>query len=183
MRIIAGSARRTALEAPEGSGTRPMLELARGALFNSLGELAWGAAVLDLYAGSGALGLEALSRGAKSCLFVERDRTAAAALAHNIAKCRMLDRAETRTMAVGAFLAGASGNYGLAFVDPPFAEGCEWRIGGGAEKAMRSLAGIMAAGGRLVLRLEDSESPPEWPELESEGGRVYGRSLICRYRK
>ncbi|MDR3077975.1 MAG: RsmD family RNA methyltransferase, partial [Planctomycetota bacterium] len=96
MRIISGSARRTVLEVAAGSDTRPLLEMARGALFNSLGERVAEASVLDLYAGSGALGLEALSRGAKSCLFVERDRAAAAALARNIAKCRMRDRAEAR---------------------------------------------------------------------------------------
>jgi 16S rRNA (guanine966-N2)-methyltransferase len=160
-----------------------MLEMARGALFNSLGERVRGAAALELYAGSGALGLEALSRGAEKCLFVERDKAAAAALTHNIARCRMQDRAETRMAAAEAFLAGASGDYSLAFVDPPFAEGGEWRIGGGAETAMRSLAGIMAVGGSLVLRLDDSEVPPEWPNLESEDERRYGRSLICRYRR
>jgi hypothetical protein len=81
------------------------------------------------------------------------------------------------------FLAGAAGAYGLILVDPPFAEGGEWRAGGGEGEALRSLAGILAIGGTLILRLDASVAAPEWPGLDPEGERTYGRSRVCRYLK
>ena len=183
MRIIAGTARRIVVDVAEGSSTRPFLEMARGALFNSLGPLPAGTRALDLYAGSGALGLEALSRGVEHCVFVEQDAAAFAVLLRNIEKCRMRDRAEARRLPAEAFLAEDAGRYGLAFVDPPFREAPEWRAGGGADSSMRALAERLTAGGTAIFRMEDGNEPPEWPGLQAMGGRRYGRSLICRYRK
>lgn len=184
MRIIAGSARRTALEVARGSSTRPFLEMARGALFNSMGEAVIGARTLDLYAGSGALGLEALSRGAERCLFVENDPLACKALEKNIAKCRMSGRA--RLARGDAFRVAASepGPYDLIFVDPPFPELKEWRGGGRADGLMRETARLLADGGVLVFRLEDGKAlPPAWPGLALGSDRRYGRSRVCRYGK
>ena len=84
MRIIAGSARGRRLKAPPGLDTRPMMDRAKEAVFSALGETVRGAVVLDLYAGSGALGLEALSRGAVAATFVEWGREARATLADNL---------------------------------------------------------------------------------------------------
>ncbi|MDR2390774.1 MAG: RsmD family RNA methyltransferase [Planctomycetota bacterium] len=183
MRIIAGTARRIVIEVAKGSSTRPFLEVARGALFNSLGSPPAGTRVLDLYAGSGALGLEALSRGAESCVFVEWDAAAFGVLLRNIGKCRMQDRAKARRLSAEAFLADDAGHYELIFVDPPFREAPEWRIGGEADASMRVLARRLAIGGTAILRMENGSEPPEWPGLDAAGGRHYGRSLICRYRK
>ncbi|MGH7151836.1 MAG: RsmD family RNA methyltransferase, partial [Planctomycetota bacterium] len=92
MRIIAGEHRGARLLSPEGRTTRPMLDRVRTALFDRLGPLA-GARVLDLFAGTGCLGFEALSRGAESCRFVESDPRALAALRANVEKLRMEERA------------------------------------------------------------------------------------------
>lgn len=183
MRIIAGSARGAILDVAADSTARPFLEMARGALFNSLGEFVVGARVLDLYAGSGALGLEALSRGAESCVFVERDRRSAASLRKNVAKCRMDAQATVRQAGVAETIATDAGPYDLIFVDPPFPELGGWRQGGVAEQVMRGAARVLAAEGELIFRIEDAKAkPPEWPGLDLVKDKRYGRSRICRYR-
>lgn len=183
MRIIAGSARRIQLEVAEESSTRPFLEMARGALFNSLAGRVDGARVLDVFAGSGALGLEALSRGAESCLFVERDAGAVAALKRNIARCGTEERCRVIRDDAARALAGVAGEFDLIFADPPFPDLGEWRVGGRAEGLMHSLAGAMAGGGLLIFRLEDGKAtPPAWPGLVAADDRRYGRSRILRYR-
>ncbi|MCC8189026.1 MAG: 16S rRNA (guanine(966)-N(2))-methyltransferase RsmD [Planctomycetes bacterium] len=184
MRIIAGSARRISLQVAAGSSTRPFLEMARGALFNSLGPRVTAAQVLDLYAGSGALGLEALSRGAASGVFVERDSAAAAALAANIAACGFTASARAVRADVGTFLAAAAGPFDLIFVDPPFPELAGWQADGAQGGIMRDAARVLAAEGLLVFRLEDGKAaPPDWPGLELADDRRYGRSRVCRYRR
>lgn len=182
MRIIAGAARRTILEVAEGSGTRPFLEMARGALFNALAGRVAESAVLDVFAGSGALGLEALSRGAASCVFVERDSAACRALEKNIGKCGMGPRSRVVRHDAAAALAAERGGYDLIFLDPPFPDLPEWRAGAGAEGLMRDAARVLLPGGTLVFRLEDSRiGPPEWPGLRLDSDRRYGRSRVCRY--
>lgn len=184
MRIIAGDARRTLLEVAKGSETRPFLEMARGALFNALGDRVAGARVLDLFAGSGALGLEALSRGAGSCVFVERDSAAHAALGRNIAKCRVGACARAVRSDVGRAVAGLREEFDLIFVDPPFPDLPEWRPDGTAGGIMRDAARLTAIGGTLIFRLEDGRAAtPEWPGLELTVDRRYGRSRVCRYGK
>lgn len=118
MRIIAGTAKGRRLDSP-GEATRPFTGKAREALFSILGEALQGADVLDLYAGSGSLGLEALSRGAASAVFVERDRTTLDALERNILAVDLGGRIEP--VAVEVFLDGAIGTFDLVFVDPPYA--------------------------------------------------------------
>lgn len=182
MRIIAGTARRLQLEVAKGSETRPFLEMARGALFNALGDRVTGARVLDLYAGSGALGLEALSRGAASCLFVERDGAAFAALGRNIAKCGMETKSRRIRSDVETAVAGIGERFDLVFVDPPFPELGEWHSGGAAAGMLQCGRRLVAAGGTLVFRLEDGRAaPPEWPGLRLAVDRRYGRSRVCRY--
>ncbi len=182
MRIIAGAARGARLEVAEGSPTRPFLEMARGALFNSLGRAVGDAEVLDLYAGSGALGLEALSRGAARAVFVERDRDAAAALKKNILRCGMADRSRIVRGDAGKMLAAAAERFDILFVDPPFPDLPEWREGGAAERVMAAAAARLRPGGILVFRLEDGRAdPPAWPGLRLAADRRYGRSRVCRY--
>jgi 16S rRNA (guanine966-N2)-methyltransferase len=117
MRIIAGAAKGRPLAAPR-AGTRPLTARAREALFSSLGPSLAAAAVLDLYAGSGSLGLEALSRGAASAVFVERGRRAADALRANIAAVGL--GGEVVIDDVTRFLRRDDGVYDLVFVDPPY---------------------------------------------------------------
>lgn len=121
VRIIAGEHRGRILKAPKGLGTRPMLDRVREALFSSLGTRVEGARVLDLFAGTGSLGLESLSRGAASARMVESDRSALAALRGNVAALRLEERAH---VVAGDALEPASWGqderYELAFFDPPY---------------------------------------------------------------
>jgi 16S rRNA (guanine966-N2)-methyltransferase len=122
MRVVAGSVGGRRLRVPPGHATRPTSELVRGAIFNSLTSLGLvdGATVCDLFAGSGALGIEALSRGAASAVFVERDRKAADTIRANLADLGLAERgrvvvADALTWAAGAAPAD------IAFIDPPYA--------------------------------------------------------------
>ncbi len=119
MRVVAGEFKGRRLHAPRGVRTRPTADRVREALFSMLGDVS-GARVLDLYAGSGALGIEALSRGAGSALFVERDRPALAALRRNL-EAVGADADVKREDALG-FLTRAEGTFDLVFCDPPYDE-------------------------------------------------------------
>jgi 16S rRNA (guanine(966)-N(2))-methyltransferase RsmD len=120
MRIIAGELGGRRIAAPPGKGTRPMLDRVREALFSSLGARVEGAAVLDLFAGSGSLGLEALSRGAASVRLVESDRRAVALLRQTLEALAVAERVE---LVPGDALAPASWGerpWDLVFFDPPY---------------------------------------------------------------
>jgi 16S rRNA (guanine966-N2)-methyltransferase len=117
VRVVAGDFKGRRLVAPRGLGTRPTADRVREALFSMLGDVS-DARVLDLYAGSGALGIEALSRGAKSAVFVERDQAALAALRRNLDAVGA--RAEVRRQDVLRFLARPEGTFDLVFCDPPY---------------------------------------------------------------
>jgi 16S rRNA (guanine966-N2)-methyltransferase len=123
MRVIAGSARGRQLVAPRGSGTRPITDRVKETLFGIIGERVIDATVLDLYAGSGAIGIEALSRGAARCDFVEQDRRAVAAIRQNLAHAGLAGRGSVHAMDVLRYLERPAGDrYGLIFVDPPYEE-------------------------------------------------------------
>jgi 16S rRNA (guanine966-N2)-methyltransferase len=130
VRVVSGSLRGRPIRAPEGEGTRPTADRARQAVFNILEHAPWsdgigGLRVLDLFAGSGAMGLEALSRGAASCLFVENAGPALAAIRANIAALGLGDRAgllERDATRLGERPATAD-RFGLAFLDPPYRSG------------------------------------------------------------
>jgi len=118
VRVVAGEFKGRRLHAPRGVRTRPTADRVREALFSMLGDVVAGARVLDLYAGSGALGIEALSRGAESALFVERDQAALAALRRNLDAVGA--NADVRRQDVLRFLARPEGTFDLVFCDPPY---------------------------------------------------------------
>lgn len=125
MRIVAGSWRGRKLAAPPGNATRPTADRVRQALFDMLLHAAWGghdaldaARVLDVFAGTGAYGLEALSRGAAHATFIEHDRVALAALRANIAACGAQDRCIV--LAIDALVVPPDGPSDLVFLDPPY---------------------------------------------------------------
>jgi len=121
MRVVAGELRGRHLEAPEGRHTRPTSDKVRQAVFNSLESAGFidGARVADLFAGSGAMGIEALSRGAASCVFVEKDRTALDVLRRNLASLDLGTRSKVVPGDVVPALARL-GAFDLAIVDPPY---------------------------------------------------------------
>jgi 16S rRNA (guanine(966)-N(2))-methyltransferase RsmD len=128
MRVIAGVARGVPLAAPRDRGTRPITDRVKETLFGILGERVLDARVVDLYAGSGAIGIEALSRGASHATFVERNRQAVGVIGSNLERTGLADRATVRPMDVMRFLASASASaaqgsaYDLALLDPPYQE-------------------------------------------------------------
>ncbi len=182
MRVIAGSARRILLKVVEGSETRPFLEKARGALFNALAAYVPDATVLDLYAGSGALGIEALSRGASRCVFVEKDRTCAECLRQNLRSCKLEASAQVLAQPVENALQGLRQTFDLIFMDPPFRLNPEWNQEDTAQSMMKESARLLADDGLLIFRYEqDKTDAPVWPELELLRDRKYGRSRVCIY--
>ncbi len=123
MRVIAGSARGLRLVAPKDPRTRPIADRVKETLFAILGDRVADAQALDLYAGTGAIGIEALSRGAVHATFVERSREALLAIRENLARTDMGARASVHSGDVEAFLGSDFiGAFDLAFVDPPYAE-------------------------------------------------------------
>ena len=140
MRIIAGSLRSRRFEAPPGLKTRPTSDRLRETLFNVIAARIEGAALLDLYAGSGAVGIEAMSRGAARVLFVERAAAALKVLRGNLAGLGLRDGAEVRAESVAAFLRRAAGvPFDVIFLDPPYDAEGEY------EKTLGSLGGNSAA--------------------------------------
>jgi len=176
MRIIAGIAKGRRLLVPRDGGTRPMMDRAREGLFSSLGESVVGARVLDLYAGSGSLGLEALSRGASAAVFVERGRAALTALRANVTAVGL--GGEIVAADVDAHLARAAGPFDLVFVDPPYALPLA-----SVEHALGRLARLLAAGGAVVLHRRAGEGLGLLPGLTVIDRRRYGDTEITRLVK
>lgn len=180
LRIIAGEFGGRRLKSPPGEGTRPMLDRVREAVFATLGERVEGTDVLDLFAGTGSLGLEALSRGARRVRFFERDRAMARVLAENVAALDVADRAE---MHVGDALVTSrwgAGPQDLLLLDPPYPL---VREGPGRRRILSAMAawfgGWAGPGAVCVLHvpryaLAEREFPPGCTADE----RVYGTNAI-----
>jgi 16S rRNA (guanine966-N2)-methyltransferase len=169
MRVIAGQYGGRRLQAPKGAATRPTADRVREALFSVLGDVT-GLTVLDLFAGSGALGIEALSRGAQSAVFVERAAPALAALQANLLALGI--EADVQRGDARAFVRNASAarqTYDLVFVDPPYRD---------ADRLGRELdlATVIAPQGRLVV--ESDRRAPVPVELSITFERHYGDTLI-----
>jgi 16S rRNA (guanine966-N2)-methyltransferase len=180
MRIVSGRWKGKALAGPTGDATRPTSDRARQAVFNILEHAPWspginGGKVLDLFAGTGALGLEALSRGAVNCLFVDTDPAARATLASNIEACsaqgitRVWKRDATD---LGLMPATANGPFDLVFLDPPYAKGYDLA-------ALKGLAqGWLQAGSLVVLERGRGEPPLAPAGYEVLDRRTYGAAEV-----
>ncbi len=175
MRVIAGMYGGRTLKAPPGAATRPTSDRVREALFSILADRVGGARVLDLFAGSGALGLEALSRGADSVTFVDDAAPAIRAVKANLAA---LDAAATvRQTDALRFLAAASGNgaqYDLIFLDPPYRHA--ERL---AHPLSEALPAVLAPGAVAVA--ESDRRAPLALDLPLHDERRYGDTLIRIY--
>lgn len=164
MRVIAGSARRLALRAPSGSVTRPILDRVKVDLFNILGQECGEFWVLDLFCGAGNLGIEALSRDASSCTFVDQAFPCVEALRRNLARVRMADRARViqsdADRAVRKLL-GEGARFDLIFADPPFVDSEDLGQGSKLADLFSRVSGLLREQGRVVLRREADGEPPE----------------------
>ena len=172
MRVIAGTYGGRRLQAPPGTDTRPTADRVREALFSILGERVDGARVLDLFAGSGALGIEALSRGAAEATFVDKAPGAIRAIGSNLEALGadgIVVRAEARRFLGGASRAGRS--YDLVFLDPPYRLAAS--LGSDLSAALKA---VVAPGGTVVAE-SDRRAPLE-VDLPLEDERRYGDTLI-----
>ena len=179
MRVVAGEARGRKLVAPEGGETRPTLDRVREAMFNSLVSLGAieDARVLDLYAGSGALGIEALSRGASSCVFVDHGRDSRRAISTNLATTGFAERSTVVTQDVVLWLRDSAQRsdplrpeFDLVLIDPPYSSEDElW-------SEVLGLTGVLAAGGVIVA---ESARPIMLPAgWNAQKEKRYGGTLI-----
>jgi 16S rRNA (guanine966-N2)-methyltransferase len=179
MRIIAGQWRGRALLAPPGESTRPTSDRAREGLFSMLASRLGsfeGLRVADLFAGTGALGLEALSRGAGHCTFVERDRSALAAIERNIAKLGAEGRSEVRPGAVER-AARPREPFDLILMDPPYGQGLEQAA---LERIERD--SWLAEGGWISIEKgPEALAIPEGLEIEAE--RRFGKARLLLLRR
>lgn len=176
MRIVAGTARGRRLVAPHGLATRPTSDKVRAAVMNLLGQFFEGGRVLDLYAGSGAMALEALSRGCQRATCVESDRAAADALLGNASACGLAGRVEVRREPVEAALRRLPrAAFDLVFLDPPYAEG--------PDRALAALEPLLAPGAVAVAEHDRRRPPAErHGRLALADRRAYGGTGISIYR-
>ena len=172
MRIVAGLYGGRRLTAPPGSETRPTSDRVREALFSVLGASVQDARVLDLYAGSGALGLEALSRGARSAVFVDRSRKAITAIRANLDALGV--DAEVRPIEARAALRAASARheaYDLVFLDPPYRRAAEL-----GRELSEGVTAVLAPGARVIT--ESDRRTPLQLDLPLADERRYGDTVI-----
>lgn len=171
MRVVAGTLRGRPIVAPEGDGTRPTTDRAREATFNSLVSLGAveGAKVVDLFAGSGAMGIEALSRGAASCAFLERDRNALDSIRYNIKTLQLTDNTTVLSGDVMTHVV-ALRNVDLVLADPPY-DFDRWT------DLLTVLNLVLAPGGVVVTESGREIQPPEgWQIVRS---KRYGRAWVA----
>lgn len=171
MRVVAGSARGRRISAPPGTDTRPTTDRVREAVFNALGSLGAvdGAVVADLFAGSGALGIEALSRGAASVHFVESDRRAAAVIEENLAALDLGDGAVVLRQPVAAAIGHLPPTLDLVLADPPYAFD-------GWDELLAALAPRLAEDG--IAALESDRAVPLPSGWEKVRERTYGGTVV-----
>ena len=185
MRIVAGSLKGRNIVAPEGQGTRPTSDRARQAVFNVLEHAAWSeplheARVIDLYAGSGALGFEAISRGAAFCLFVEIDDDARGAIRENADAYGLMGRTRVHRRSatdLGVRPGSAGEAFDLAFLDPPYGKGL------GEQTLLRLTEGGWLKPGAIVVFERGSDEPDiDTPGYERLDARDYGAARVLFLR-
>ena len=175
MRIIAGTFRSRALQAPEGLATRPTSDRLRETLFNVLAPRIKGAAFLDLYAGSAAVGIEALSRGAARVTFVERSPAALKVMQANLDRLGLTEGFRIHSGSVASFLRkpSASAGFNLVFLDPPYDEAREYAAAlgllGGASAGLLAASAVVIAEHRKKEKLEQNYGSLERTRLLEQG--------------
>lgn len=179
MRVIAGIAKGRTLKTP-ASITRPTMDRVRAAIFSILGERVPNARVLDLFAGTGAMGIEALSRGADSVAFVDQDKKSIEVIRQNLELTKL--RGEIKQVDAISFLKFQQACFDLIFADPPYASNTDsdW-----IAKLLSTpeLLKAIAEEGLLILECEKAQLLPEISELEKIIDRTYGVTRVVIFRK
>jgi 16S rRNA (guanine966-N2)-methyltransferase len=177
MRVIAGSAGGIHLDVPK-SGVRPTMDRVKAAIFSSLGEEVIGARVLDLFAGTGALGIEALSRGAASTLFVEENNAAVAMIERNLVRTKLEGRVRKQDVFAFLKLAQMPEPFRIIFADPPYEK---TKSGGEFTQLLLEspeLAGMLDASGFFVLEKRPVEKMTPTPLWNVTRARKYGATEV-----
>src|SRR5205814_2608447 len=175
MRVIAGSAGGLRLEVPS-RGVRPTMDRVKAAIFSSLGDHILGARVLDLFAGTGGLGIEALSRGAASALFVELNRQAARAIERNLAIVQL--QAKVRVEDVFEFARHTDVQFDIVFADPPYERTSAGESFTDLLLSNSAIPRLVAAGGVFVLEKRPGETMPAHSRWELLRKRRYGTTQV-----
>jgi 16S rRNA (guanine(966)-N(2))-methyltransferase RsmD len=178
MRVIAGSAKGIRLVAVPGTGTRPITDRVKEAVFNILGESVIDGYVLDLFAGTGSVGIEALSRGAQQAVLVEKNPKAIATIRTNLQRTRLQPRGRIAKADVFRFLAGEPQAFDLIYIAPPQYQGL-WK------KALLALDANplwLAPNGVVIVQIFPKELEPlTLSTLRLSEQRKYGSTLLCFY--
>lgn len=173
VRVTGGSLRGFQLAEPGGDRLRPTSARVREAIFNVLAARIEDAAVLDLFAGTGALGIEALSRGAARAVFVENHRSSARSIVQSLARAGMSERGSVVRGALPGALDAAESPFDLIFLDPPYDSEQ-------ASPTLSAVAPLLAAGGLVVYEHRSRYNPPERPlGLTLSDRRVYGDTAVA----
>ncbi len=181
MRIITGTARGFRLKTLPGEDvTRPTTERVKESIFSALQFEIEGRAVLDLFAGSGQMGLEALSRGARSCVCIDSDKNANAVIKENALGARLADKLTLRLTTADAFLSGNREVFDIVFLDPPYKAGL-------LPTLLPKLCTCVREGGAVVCETDNSTTLPEQIvgsplSLTLEKQRTYGKTTVWFYR-
>ena len=180
MRVITGQAKGAKLKAPRSAGLRPTSSRVKGALFSILGyDLIEGAVVLDLYAGTGALGIEALSRNAERVDFVERNARRCQAIRQNLAAAGLSERGRVYSAPAFRTLGDLTGAYDLVFVDPPYGDP-------GVDQVLAALGrdGLLRGGATIVLEHAWRDAAPAGRDgLQHTDTRRYGDTALSFYKR
>ncbi len=178
MRVIAGTYKGRKLESPDSYDIRPTTDKAKEALFSILMNETAGARVLDVFAGSGALGIEALSRGAAECVFIDHSRQSVALIKRNLAACGVTEPARVIAGDYRKALAGLGGRFDIILMDPPYGQSL-------LEEAFRLIheQSLLSEGGVIVCEhRKEEELPEEICGFQKEKERRYGIVKLSIYR-
>ncbi len=179
MRVITGKARGMKLKTPEGLKTRPTTDRVKEGMFNILQFELEGRTVLDLFAGTGQLGIEALSRGAAHAVFVDERADAVALIRENLRHTRLEADAEVYQNDYAAYLRSCRRRFDLVLLDPPYAEKS-------LENAMKSILEIDILSERGIIMTERPAGKPllvDWPGLERSRDYRYGKTVLTVFRR
>ncbi len=177
MRVTTGLARGRNLEAPQGLDTRPSSDMTKQAVFNIVQNYVEGSVFLDLFAGSGQMGIEALSRGAKNAVFIDTSSKAIETIKANLKHCNLMESSRVAQMDAQSFLQNGSQQFDLAFLDPPYQKQI-------IDAVLPLVAQRMAPNGIIICETERNEQLPQ-----AAGNFVltktyqYGKAKITVYRE
>lgn len=175
MRVITGTAKGTRLHTLEGLDVRPTTDRVKEGMFSAIQFDIPDARVLDLFAGSGQLGIEALSRGARQAVFVDQSKDSLAVVRENLKKCGFTDRCELHQKAAEQFIRTARGTFDMIFLDPPYRMDI-------LEQIIPHLLPLLSAGGKIIAEHENScKLPEKFSNLWLQKEYFYGKIVVSVY--